>query len=310
MSPVLTRPLTAMRSTALREWPWYPVLIAASIVLQPLADLPLQLGAGLRPLLIALAIGLLMTLAWVRILGRGRGGAAAAISLMALMGATDPVRALPFVGALAIIAIEAAWSARGTMRIQIPWARITSVLNVVLVVFVGLQVGKGVVLRHATAPLPVPANWVAASGSQRPDIFLILADGHGRRDVLAERYDYDMVALANALTEAGLVEASDSYANHSVTRYSLSVLLNGRPLSELGQDLAQPADDNVAYRALPRSSGIQMLEAAGYETTIVSSGYDHLPLREVDHYVDVGPRTELEAAIWAAAGVGRFARPS
>ena len=66
MSPVLARPLTAMRSAALREWPWYPVLIAGSIVLQPLADLPLQLGAGLRPLLIALAIGLLMTLAWVR----------------------------------------------------------------------------------------------------------------------------------------------------------------------------------------------------------------------------------------------------
>ena len=114
---------------------------------------------------------------------------------MALMGATDPVRALAFVGALAIIAIEAAWSARGTMRIQIPWVRITSVLNVVLVVFVGLQVGKGVVLRQETAPLPVPANWVAASGSQRPDIFLILADGHGRRDVLAERYGYDMAPL-------------------------------------------------------------------------------------------------------------------
>ena len=68
---------------------------------------------------------------------------------MALMGATDPVRALAFVVALAIIAIEAAWTARGTMRLQIPWGRVTSVLNAVLIVFVALQVGRGVVLRHA-----------------------------------------------------------------------------------------------------------------------------------------------------------------
>ena len=49
-----------------------------------------------------------------------------------------------------------------------------------------------------------------------------------------------------------------------------------------------------------------MLEAAGYETTVVSAGFDHLPLRDVEHYLEVGPRTELEASIWEAAAVGRF----
>ncbi len=281
------------------------MLIAGSIVLLPLADLPLQIAAGVRPLLLTLGVGALLTAVWVRLLGRGRGGAAAAISLMALVGASGALQALPFVAALAIIAIERAWTARGTMRLRIPWGRITSALNLVLIVFVGLQLGRAFLVRQEMTPLPVPPEWTASEDAPRPDVFLILADGHGRLDVLADRYGYNASDFSLALAEEGFVESPNSYANHSLTRYSLSVLLNGRPLSELGQDMAGPADEDVPFRALPRTSGVSMFASGGYETVVISAGFDHLPLREVDRYVDVGPRTELEEALWGTSAIGK-----
>ena len=152
----------------------------------------------------------------------------------------------------------------------------------------------------------MPPGWTALNTAAGPDIFLILADSHGRSDVLEQGYGYDMGAFRRAMESSGLVEARNSFANHSVTKYSLSVLLNGRPVTELGQGLHEPADGGVPSRSLMASSGVRMLEAAGYETTVISPGYDHLQLRDVDHYRDEGPRAELEQALWQSTGIGRL----
>ena len=292
--------------TAATRWPWYPTLLAASIVLSLFAAYPVDPGAGIRPLLIATCTGVLLTAIWVPVLGRDRGGAAAAITLMALVAATDPLRAFAFTGALAIIGVEAARTARGAMRLRIPWAQLTGALNVVLIVLVALQVGRAAVLRLQLTPLTMPPGWTALNTAAGPDIFLILADSHGRSDVLEQGYGYDMGAFRRAMESSGLVEARNSFANHSVTKYSLSVLLNGRPITELGQDLHQPADDGIPFQSLMASSSLRMLKAAGYETTVISSGYDHLSLRGVDHYRDEGPRAELEQALWRSTGIGRL----
>ena len=144
-----------------------------------------------------------------------------------------------------------------------------------------------------------------APGVAAPDIFVIIPDGRGRSDVLRERYAYDDVAFRKAMQDAGLVPSDGSFANHSSTRFSLAVLLNGSPLADLGQDLGAPASGSAAYRATERNRWVEMLDRAGYETTVIGSGYDHLPLWNVDRYVDTGPRNEFEQAMmrWAAAGV-------
>ena len=225
---------------------------------------------------------------------------------MALVQVTEPVRIVPFAAALAIIGVEAARSRRGAKRVRIPWVRLTGALNAVLIVLVVLQVGRATVLRLQLTPLPMPPGWTALNTAPGPDIFLILADSHGRSDVLEQGYGYDMGAFRRAMESSGLVEARNSFANHSVTKYSLSVLLNGRPVTELGQGLQEPADGGVPPRSLMASSGVRMLEAAGYETTVISPGYDHLPLRDVDHYRDEGPRAELEQALWQSTGIGKL----
>jgi hypothetical protein len=140
----------------------------------------------------------------------------------------------------------------------------------------------------------------------RPDVILVLIDGHPRRDVLEQAYGSNMDAFAAALGEAGFTESPGSFSNEAVTRFSLAVMLNGRPLSDLGQDLTAQASDRVAYGAIESADAIRAFKQAGYTTTVISSGYDHLPLRDVDRYIDTGPRNELEQAIISTAPVGRW----
>ena len=102
----------------------------------------------------------------------------------------------------------------------------------------------------------------------------------------------------------GFEEATGSFANHAATRFSLAVLLNGRPLSEMGQDSATVLSDALAYASLRSSSGIALLEAAGYETTAMVSGYEGLAPGNVDHVVDVGPRNELERTVIDGTAIG------
>jgi hypothetical protein len=288
----------------LQGFPWYPVLLAPALPMLAVAGSPIPLETAIRVFVVAVGIGLVVTLVWVRILGRDRGGAVAAITVMALTEAGDVARVVLFVAAIGLFLVEAAWSARGTMRVHIPWTRVTAALNSVLIVFVALQTGRALVVNLQVSTPPIPASWSAAPGTSRPDVFLIVTDGHGRSDVQRERYGYDDAPFQQAMSGLGFTSAEHSFANHSVTRYSLPVLLNGRPLTELGQDPSQPANDQVAYDAVLASSGVTMFDEAGYETSVIASGYEHLPLRRVDHYIDVGPRNELEQALMRSTAVG------
>ena len=109
------------------------------------------------------------------------------------------------------------------------------------------------------------------------------------------------------LEALGFAESPDSWANQSRTNISLSSMLNGRPLSGLGQDMAGPFDEQVTFNALTDPALFRMLENAGYETTVITSGYDHLMLRRVDRYVDVGPINEVEKSALNSAAVGKLA---
>ena len=288
----------------LRGFPWYPTLIALARPLVMFAGGPVPLETGARIFVGAALVGIVTTAVWVRLLGRDRGAAAAAFTILGLLIAVDPARVLLLTAAIGLLLVEAAWSARGTMRIKVPWSRVTSVLTTLLVVFAVVQLGRIVYVRLPWTPPAALEAGTIAPGATLPDIFVVVADGRGRSDVLRDRYGYDDEHFRQSMAAAGLTESDRAWANHSTTRFSLAVLLNGRPLSDLGQDLALPPDGTISYRATEASSGIDLLRRAGYLTTVISSGYDHVPLRNVDRYVDVGPRSEAEQALMRSTAVG------
>ena len=253
-----------------------------------------------------LLLGLVTTGLWVRALGWDRGGLAAGVTMMGFVGASSPDRFALLAVGLALLVVEWWWARRGTLSIRLPWPRITEALNAFLVVLLVIQVGRAAALRLEARTLPVPATWSAVAGSTGgPNMYLILADGHGRSDVLRADYGYDMTGFADALTALDFSEATSSEANQSFTRFSLAVLLNGRPLSELGQDMTGPVDETLPFAALHDASAIELLKSAGYETTYVASGYEHLAVRGTDRYIDVGPRNEVEQAMLDGTALGR-----
>ncbi len=283
---------------------FYPTLIAVASLAEIYAIYPIAVEAGLRPLLVMAVIGIVLTLVCGRLVGRDRGAAVAALGVIGLVGASAIDQALLIAAAVCMILVERAWVARGTMRLRVPWRQLTGALDILLVVLVTLQVGRAVVLR-ASAPIAVDATgWSIAPSDTYPDIFVVLADGHGRRDVLDGGYGYDMAGTARILVSAGFEEAPRSTSNHSNTRLSLPVLFNGRPLEELNPD-ADWGGDGQQFVGPGNSSTAQLLVRGGYEVTLIAPGYEHIGIRGDVNYVDVGPRNEVEQAVLSSTTLGR-----
>jgi hypothetical protein len=171
-------------------------------------------------------------------------------------------------------------------------------LNVVGVAFLAVQLTLGVAVKVRAPTLPLPSAWAGSPrpAGESPDMFVILADGHPRGDVFRTSYGGDPTLLDRVLEAADFDEATNSHANHVFTRYSLTVLFNGRPLAELGQDMSAAPDDKLALAALRSAAAVKFLRASGYQTVLVNSGYEHVRLHQVDLDIDVGPRNELEKA--------------
>jgi hypothetical protein len=298
-----SRDSPAGRCRVRSDWPWFPTLLAVAYVLEPYASFDFEPASGGRLVLLALAIGLGTTAVCRRLLGPDRGAIAAGILVMALISATTIDRLLVFGAALLLIGTEWAWARRGTLRIRIPWPRLTAGLNAILLVVVVMQIGRGVWLRVSEPAIAMSPDWSVSSVADSPDIFVILADAHGRGDVLMQGYGYDMGALRRSLTADGFDEATQSYANHSGTRLSLMTFLGGRPLVEPGtgaSELTRPLDQD----SLKDSGGIHLLRSAGYEMTVIASGVEFLGLRDIGRYIDVGPINEMEQVVLSGTALG------
>ena len=133
---------------------------------------------------------------------------------------------------------------------------------------------------------------------------MVLLDGHGRPDVLERDYGYDMQPLRDTLTRLAFVEAPDSRANHTNTRFSLSVLFNGRPMAELGQDMTEEVDEEVPAAALSAATDLALLRSMGYRIVTLTSGYAEVRVGDPGEVVDVGPWNELEQTVLRSTLVG------
>jgi Sulfatase len=283
----------------------YPTLLAVAYVLEPSIGADVSPSALGRVLVFVVAVGLLATIAWSAALGRDRGAAAAMVSIAGLAVASNPLRVGVFVAALALLCVEW-WSARtGRTRIRIPWPGLTSFLNAALAILVAIQVGGAEYARLNVPPVPAATGWTSGPDPYTPNIYVLLADGHGRRDVLADAFGMDSTGFASALTALGFTESPHSHANHARTLYSLSVLFNGRPLSELGQDPGAPIDERILSQTLGHASVFELLRSLGYEVEVIGSGYEQVALRDAGTYVDVGPRNEVEGMLLGSTAIGR-----
>jgi hypothetical protein len=139
--------------------------------------------------------------------------------------------------------------------------------------------------------------WESASPVAGPNIYLIMADGQGRADVLGESYGLDSSAFVAALEAEGFTTASASRSNYMLTQLTLGSMLNGMHLDELGVPDGAPIPTGLLERAIEEPGAVDLARLAGYETIAIPSGYDSVRVRSADHVVESGQLSEFEAVI-------------
>src|SRR6266496_1066122 len=133
----------------------------------------------------------------------------------------------------------------------------------------------------ATAISPLTTDINLKSGT-RPDIYVIILDGYGRKDVLKDIYGYDNSQFLGELEKRGFYVATKNHSNYVQTTYALASLLNfdyvepWLPSSDYYQYLAKPIQQNRVYQSLKR---------IGYTTVSFEGISTYTEIRSSDIYL-------------------------
>ena len=135
------------------------------------------------------------------------------------------------------------------------------------------------------------------SGEDLPDIYYIVMDEYTRADIFADLFNYDNSEFIEALEERGFFVAKESYSNYSQTLASLSSSLNYEYVNQLSEAVSEGSEDRSAFNQMVNDNKVrQFLEAEGYRTVSVDSGFMSTKWDDADLFIPSG----------AAGGVNSF----
>ena len=162
--------------------------------------------------------------------------------------------------------------------------------------------GVGLLWRWRAAEMPLrPTILTTGDGAGQPDagglpdIYYIVLDGYGRRDILSRYYGYDNSPFLEQLRGLGFYVADRSTANYNQTVLSLAASLNMQYVQDLVGDQTLGAEGRVRLaEALKRSQVRAFLQGLGYELVAFETGYSQTEIRDAD--VFWGPESDSSRA--------------
>jgi hypothetical protein len=214
---------------------------------------------------------------------------------------------LAALGTAAALVLAAYWMGR-RRPLRLSWDRVHQVLTVAAVIMLLFAV-SGYRATLVDRPVPVVNPGWAASVAQppdRPDIYLVIADGHGRDDILRTGYGYDASPFVLDLESLGFDVSKASWANYPFTQPSLASFYSGSHLADLGVDMSEPPDGRRLSATLRDNPPADLLRRLGYWVVGISSGFDHVPERGLDAAIDTGQMSELEQVLLRASAMGTW----
>ena len=281
----------------------YPAALLAVLVFALVEGSGVSPWAGIRPMLIAAAAGLFVTVAATALLRDRDRGALLGLLVCVLFGAGGRPFVAPIMAVgIVLVLSERALAARRPIAIR--WPLISRVLTTVTGVLLlavlirGAQSGRlwGMAAEAwAEAPGHLPSIGApAAPDPDKPDVYLVLLDGYPRADVLSATFGIDNRPLLAALEQRDFTVASTSRSNYPATRMTLASMFNGAHLGDLFS--AEPKTPDWR-RAIDEGTQVAAFRAAGYEIVSITSGYEDAVLRRADRFIDTGQINEFERAL-------------
>jgi hypothetical protein len=308
----------AMSPSATRRIALYPVLLAVTLVVELVNVSGVSPFSAGRPMIVAIVLAFVLAGLGRLLFGDpDRGGVAAALWVLALLGGDDPRLALAIGAATLLLLAERYLLPKERQTIR--WSRIGTVFSRLAVVFalaVAIQsIQTGALsdaarsVTHETALRPAVAK--AASGDTDPDIYMLLVDGHARADVVTDVFGSDGSALVRALDAEGFSVAPRSRSNYTQTAETLASMFSQEQLADVPRmaDLLAVTEDQppggIVRNVINDNATWTFLRDRGYEIDSVSSGFEQVALREADRFVDTGQLNEFELAVLKRSVVGR-----
>ena len=282
----------------LRDWPVYPLAIAAAAMLGLFLESAATIEGLARPLLVAVSITLLLQVGLSAVFRSRQIGAYVTLCIALLILDWPALGAI--LAAIPACVVLAGWFVRRG-RSRFPWPRATEFLNLVgvtlLVLSVAVTWNSGAL--SATVQ-PDPATKVGSG----PDIYLILLDGYPRADTLRKDFGLDNSPFLSDMESQGFEVADSAHSNYNFTALTLASTFNVQQIKNV-DGLGDPSPVAATqFRALSKSinSGrvFDELRTRGYEIVSVPSPAGIVSLRSADRVYDDGAITEFEMGVLAS----------
>src|SRR5215216_2501183 len=285
----------------LRRIPLYPILIAAFPVLS-LASYNIReifVSAMFRPLVASLLLGMILYgLAYLFTTDIHRAALISAIILLsffayghiydALEDLTISGAALfrhrtllPALGLIVLLLLFLAWRMKNPQSFTYS----ANLISIVLLFFPLFTI-LSYLTRQSIANRADRNKAVVSSISldeNAPDVYYIILDAYGRKDVLREKYGFDNSQFIRDLRERGFYVGRCSHSNYGFTEYSLSSSLNYDYLDVLG------GTDNNARIALIKHGAVRsFFEGLGYQIIAFPTGWASTEWKDADIFYNYG----------------------
>jgi hypothetical protein len=310
------------------DFPWYPLVISAypALALLNANAGEVQPDAALRPLLASVALGgLLYFVLWLFF---RRSHKAAFLTALWLALFFTFGHAYIFVDEKYPEADYESWLILGwgigfilalfwAARPKLTFASSASTLNTMalaLLIMSGWQISfeGGARSARSLGADNAPVQSDLAAPANPPDVYYIILDSYGRKDVLQDVYGYDNTEFLNALKERGFYVADCSMANYVRTEISLASSLNMMYLQELDDEFKpESTARRTLWNSLKHSAARYNFERMGYKTVNFATGFAWNELDDADIFVEPPPFTsgmsEFEG-LFLRTTLGRYAQ--
>lgn len=124
---------------------------------------------------------------------------------------------------------------------------------------------------------------VAMEDAAKPDIYHLILDGYGRKDVIRDEFDYDNSEFLEFLEAKGFWVAPNGRSNYPETASSLASTMNAAYLHDaVGQDLRGYADHQFLRELMRKNFVEKFLRANGYQIVAFGTEYENVRIADPD----------------------------